>query len=63
MITVTYNSRIEKYRKVMNSVDVPQETKEHIIEYCAKHSTYKKIKSRKFNIIVSKKEKEHDNTF
>lgn len=58
-----YNSRIERYRNVMSSIDVPQETKLHIIEYCAKHSTYKKIKSRKFSIVTVKKEKEHDNTF
>ncbi len=63
MILMKYNSRIECYRNVMSSIDVPQETKLHIIEYCAKRSTYKRIKSRKFGIVAVKKEKEHNNTF
>ena len=43
---------IEKYRNIIKSVDVSPEVKHQIIENCAKYSTLKKIKSRKFNIVA-----------
>ncbi len=43
---------IRDYRRIMNSVDVAPEVKHQIIENCAKYSTFRKIKSRKFNIIA-----------
>ena len=43
---------IKNYRRIMNSVDVAPEVKHQIIENCAKYSTFRKIKSRKFNIIA-----------
>ncbi len=48
---------IRDYRRIMNSVDVSPEIKHQIIENCAKHSTFLRIKSRKFNIIAVVKPK------
>lgn len=42
----------EKYRNIMNCIDVSPEVKHQIIENCAKYSTLKKIKSRKYSIIA-----------
>lgn len=47
---------IEKYRSVMKNVDVSPEVKLQIIETCAKYSTFRKIKSRKFTVTAVKKE-------
>lgn len=51
---------IEKYRSIMKSVDVSPEVKQQIIENCAKYSTMKKIKSRKFTVTATKKEEVKD---
>lgn len=45
------------YRNVMNCVDVSTEVKHQIIENCAKYSTIKKIRSRRYNVIAVVKPK------
>ena len=52
MILMRPAKSIDRYRSIMNSIDVSPEVKHQIIENCAKYSTYCKIKSRKFNIVA-----------
>lgn len=51
---------IEKYRRVMRNIDVSPEVKHQIIETCAKYSTFKKIKSKRFTITAVKKDNVKD---
>lgn len=50
MICMGPKKSIEKYRSVMKNVNVSPEIKLQIIENCAKYSTFKKIKSKKFTV-------------
>lgn len=56
MICMGPKKTIEKYRSVMKNVDVSPEVKLQIIETCAKYSTFKKIKSKKFTVTAVKKD-------
>ncbi len=44
--------KFDRYRNLMNCVDVSPDVKHQIIENCAKYSTIKKIRSRKYNVIA-----------
>jgi hypothetical protein len=48
---------IKNYKRIMNSVDVAPEVKHQIIENCAKYATFRKIKTRRYNIIAVVKPK------
>lgn len=54
MIRMGPKKAIEKYRKVMNCVDVTPEVRMQIIENCAKYATIKSIRRRKFKVIAKK---------
>ena len=60
MICVGPKKTIEKYRSVMKNVDVSPEVKLQIIETCAKYSTFRKIKSKRFTVTAIKKENVED---
>ncbi len=62
MILMGPAKTIEKYRNIMNSIDVSSEVKHQIIENCAKYSTYKKIKSHRYNVIAVIKPKIEDSS-
>ncbi len=61
MIRMTVNnSSLIEYSRVMNCVEISEETKQRIIRNCARYATSRKIKSRKYKIIaVKKKETTH----
>ena len=61
MINLKRNNSIDRYRQVMNSVTVDPDFTRQIIEHCAKYSTLKRMKTKKFRINVAKKEKSTDN--
>lgn len=61
MINLKRNNYINRYRQVMNSVTVDPDFTRQIIEHCAKYSTLKRMKTKKFRINVAKKEKSTDN--
>ena len=61
MINLKRNNYIDRYRQVMNSVTVDPDFTRQIIEHCAKYSTLKRMKTKKFRINVAKKEKSTDN--
>lgn len=52
MILMGPAKTIEKYRNLMNGIDVTPEVRNQIIENCAKYSTYRKIRSHKYNIVA-----------
>lgn len=51
---------IERYRSIMKTVDVSPEIKLQIIENCAKYSTLKRIKSKRFTVTAVKKKEVKD---
>lgn len=57
MILMRPAKAFDKYRNVMNCVDISPEVKHQIIENCAKYSTIKKIRSRRYNVIAVVKPK------
>lgn len=44
------NKALKEYRRVMKTVDLPQDSRERIINYCAKYSTVKKLRNNRFVI-------------
>ena len=51
---------IKEYRRVMNSVQLSDETKHRIARNCARYATVKKIKSGNFTVTAVIKEKTSD---
>lgn len=52
MILMRPAKKFDRYRNLMNCVDVSPDVKHQIIENCAKYSTIKKIRSRKYSVIA-----------
>ncbi len=56
------NRHISEYKRVMCSIDIEESAKQQIIKNCARYSTLNKIRSGRFKIIATVKEKT-GNTF
>ncbi|MBQ4339321.1 MAG: hypothetical protein IJC37_07860 [Clostridia bacterium] len=52
---MTNNNSINEYRRVMNSIYLPEQSKKEIVESCAKKSTSRHIRPLKFIISVKRK--------
>ncbi len=44
------NKALKEYRRVMKTVDLPQDSRERIVNYCAKYATVKKLRNNRFVI-------------
>ena len=53
-------NNIREYSRVMNQVNISKEAKQRIARNCARYTTLKKIKSRKFTVTAVIKEKTSD---
>ncbi len=60
MILMRPAKKFDRYRNLMNCIDVSPEVKHQIIENCAKYSTIKKIRSRRYGVTAVIKRKTDD---
>lgn len=54
---MTNKNSINEYRRVMNSISLPEHSKKEIVEFCAKKSTSDHIRPLKFRISVKNESK------